>query len=341
MSGAPTGMPLSIRTPGDLVAAIPHLLGFHPQDSVVIVPTRPSLPVARVDFPHVAEDRDLVWRSLQPGFSRHARPDSTVAIVCLTTDHVEVGPTAHHLAEQFMSVGIGVEVRLWVANDRWTDLLTGANDIVTSSARERSAAASVFAGQAQPERSREDLENSLVGDRSPVAAILPEAREAAAESVPRLEREWALGVLARFRADGNRLSDREAARLLVAAESIPIRDHLWNQMDRHTAEVDIALWTDLTRRSPDEVRAAPAALLGFASWLQGDGARALCALDQVPQGESYVLADLVGTVLATGVHPREWDAIKTQPPGSGRDPLAARLSDRTRSASRTWLTPEM
>lgn len=333
-------MPISIRTPGDLVAAIPHLLGFQPEDSVVIVPTSRGLPVARIDFPHAAEDRERVWESIHSGFGRHARPDSSVAIVCLTNDHAEAASTARHLADRFASIGVGVELQLWVANDRWSDLVTGANDVVTVASRERLAAASVFAGQALPERSREDLANSLVGDPAPVAALLPEAREAAAESVPRLESDWALGILSRFETDGNRLTDRDAARLLVAVESSPIRDRLWDQMDRRTAAVDVAFWTDMTRRSPVEVRTAPAALLGFASWLHGDGARALCALDQVPQGQPYVLADLVSTALATGMHPREWDAIKTTKPASaGLDPSAARLSDR--SAGRAWPTPEM
>jgi hypothetical protein len=74
----------------------------------------------------------------------------------------------------------------------------------------------------------------------------------------------------------------------------------------------ISLWTDLTRRAPDEVRAAPASMLGFASWLRGDGARAWCALDQVPADRPYSMAAIVASALQNGLHPREWERHQAQ-----------------------------
>lgn len=77
-------------------------------------------------------------------------------------------------------------------------------------------------------------------------------------------------------------------------------------MNRDTVASHVALWTDMTRRAPDEVRAAPASLLGFASWLSGHGAVAWCALEQVPQDKPYALAGLVAAAVQSGMHPREW-----------------------------------
>ncbi|QCC77183.1 DUF4192 family protein [Nocardioides daphniae] len=37
-------MKLSVRSPEELVAAIPHLLGFTPHESLVVVPFTPELP---------------------------------------------------------------------------------------------------------------------------------------------------------------------------------------------------------------------------------------------------------------------------------------------------------
>lgn len=116
----------------------------------------------------------------------------------------------------------------------------------------------------------------------------------------------------RFQRDGVRLSDADAARLLVAVESIPTRDRLWLDMNRGNAGSHVALWTDMTQRAPDEVRAAPASLLGFASWLSGHGALAWCALDQVPEDKPYTLANLVAAAVQTGMHPREWEAANLQ-----------------------------
>ena len=149
--------------------------------------------------------------------------------------------------------------------------------------------------------------------------LLPAARQANAASTTRIEGRWAFGRLQQFHDDGVRLTDVDAARVLVAVDSIPIRDRLWNDMNRDNAASHVALWTDLTRRAPDNVRTAPASMLAFASWLSGHGAMAWCALDQVPEDKPYALADLVAAAVQTSMHPREWEAAKSQPAGSGTD----------------------
>ncbi|MFD0787811.1 DUF4192 family protein, partial [Micromonospora azadirachtae] len=49
---------LAVRSPADLLAAVPYLLGFHPADSVVVVAMRGRRVVfaARADLPDPAED---------------------------------------------------------------------------------------------------------------------------------------------------------------------------------------------------------------------------------------------------------------------------------------------
>ncbi|MEI2672296.1 MAG: DUF4192 family protein [Marmoricola sp.] len=129
----------------------------------------------------------------------------------------------------------------------------------------------------------------------PVARRRPRARGDVADRDPRQHRSesrvqtegrWAVSRVQQFHRDGVRLDDADAARLLVAVEAIPTRDQLWLAMTRGNAVSHVALWTDMTKRAPDEVRTAPASLLAFGSWLSGDGAMAWCALDQVPRGEA-------------------------------------------------------
>lgn len=310
-------MTLSISSPAELVAAIPHLLGFKPQESIVFLPMGSELPVARVDLPTTARDRDVVWRSISDAYGRYARPGSSVAIVCLTADRQEASVVGHDFAARFESVSINTRVLLWADETRWADLDTGDMGVQTASARGRLAAATVLTGRAQPAASRESLSESLVGDREPVAALLPETREASRENTAKLEGRWARARMQRFQRDGVRLSDADAARLLVAIESTPTRDRLWLDMNRGNVGSHVALWTDMTKRAPDKVRAAPASLLGFASWLSGHGALAWCALDQVPKDKPYALANLVAAAVQSGMHPREWEASKTLPAGRG------------------------
>ena len=84
---------MRVRSPGELVAAIPHVLGFVPEDSVVCVPLGGG-PVARLDHPHDEEDIGAAAGVLAAPYSRD-RLD--VAVLCLTEDRVtaEKYPPGH------------------------------------------------------------------------------------------------------------------------------------------------------------------------------------------------------------------------------------------------------
>ena len=84
----------------------------------------------------------------------------------------------------------------------------------------RISAETVMAGWARPSASREALAESLVGDQAPAAKLRAADRAAAEGSHSNAERNWAVGRLEPFRADGNRLGDRDATRMLVAWEDI-------------------------------------------------------------------------------------------------------------------------
>ncbi len=158
-----------------------------------------------------------------------------------------------------------------------------------------------------------------------------------ADKVTLLTRKAGESTATRWESTGEgtyEISDVDGARMLVALETISTRDALWEDMSRENHTSHMALWNDLTRRAPDEVRAAPASMLGFASWLHGDGAKAWCALDQVPADRPYSMAAIVASALQNGIHPREWERYQTQmrdiaadldesfvpkPPGQQRD----------------------
>lgn len=305
-------MDLVVQSPDELIAAVPHVLGFKPEESIVLMPITKDLPCARVDLPRTTEDRDQVLQALRGPYGQHAGPGAMVALICVTADRRAAELASQHLATGLAEVGVEPKLRLWADGHRWVEFNTGAAGNQTQEAADRVAATTVLAGAVQPATSRASMAASLVGDHEPLAAALPAARRTAQCSTPTVEREWALDRLAQFHTDGRRLSDPDGARMLVALESIATRDALWDDMSRENITSHIALWSDLTRRAPDEVRAAPAALHGFSSWLNGDGARAWCALDQVPADQPYPLAAIVASALQHGLHPREWERANAQ-----------------------------
>lgn len=323
------GMTLSIHSPDELIAALPHLLGFKPEESLTFVPLRPGLPVARVDLPVTARERDGVWDAVGEVFRRHAQPGAQMAVVCVTADREGADHLTQHFAARLTSIGIAAGLRLWANDTHVCDFTTGEAGLQTEAARTAVTASAVLQGRARPATSRASLAASLVGDREPVAALLTEAREARARCTLRVEESWSLARLREFHRDGVRLSDQDAARLLVGVESLRIRDGLWDDINRSTVGSHVALWRDLTRRAPDEVRAAPASLLAFASWFNGEGATAWCALDQVPTDEPYSIALLVASALHGGVDPRTWEQATSQ----SHDSNPAPGTDLTRSRS--------
>ncbi|MFV0461344.1 MAG: DUF4192 domain-containing protein [Actinomycetales bacterium] len=303
-------MKLSVRSPDELVAALPYVLGFKPEESVVFVPMSADLPIARIDLPTTPRDRNAAWEAIRSPLGRYARPGASMGIVCVTADREEADRVVQDFAARLDTIGIDTALMLWANDSESHDYYLGDSGHQTEAAREYVAAEMAPTGRPRPVANRASLASSLVGDREPVAELLPEAREAAETTTPRAEAKWAVGRLKKFHDDGRPLSDRDAARLLVAIETIPIRDRLWDDMTTDNADSHVSLWTDLTRRAPDEVRSAPASLLGLASWLSGDGAKALCAVDQVPRDSRYPLAGLVAAVVESAMHPREWESVK-------------------------------
>jgi hypothetical protein len=72
------------------------------------------------------------------------------------------------------------------------------------------------------------------------------------------------------------------------------------------------------QRSPEDLVGAPAAVLGLAAWLAGNGALAWCALDRCTERDpENSLADLVGQLLSRAVPPSSWDRTYPEPGGAG------------------------
>jgi len=305
-------MNLVVQSPDELLAAVPHILGFKPEESIVLVPFGPGLPITRVDLPTNAVAREGVWGAISGPYGRHARPGARLGILCFSEDRRSAELASQHLSNRLETLGITTQIRLWSDGERWREFNTGSTGLQTQATAERIAASAVLFGAAQPASSRDSLAASMVGDREPIAQLMPATRAEAAANSPAAERDWALDRLEQFHTDGNRLSDVDGARMLVALETIGTRDALWEDMTKENHISHMAIWNDLTRRAPDEVRAAPASMLGFASWLHGDGAKAWCALDQVPADRPCSMAAIVASALQNGIHPREWQRYQTQ-----------------------------
>ncbi|TWE13170.1 DUF4192 family protein [Rudaeicoccus suwonensis] len=248
-------MTLSIQSPDELVALIPHLLVFQPEESIVFLPSRSELPAARVDIPTTARDREDVWRSISDESGRHAQPGSTVAIVCITADRNQANAVGLDFAGRLADIGIQTPILLWADDTRWADLDTGDMGLQTDAARESVAAMAVLSGQPSRPRAGSRWLSLLSATANPWRHCCLRLARPPPRSTGPVEGRWAVARVQRFQRDGVRLSDSDAARLLVAVENVPVRDRLWLDMNQANSGSHVALWADVFHNVDLEIHA--------------------------------------------------------------------------------------
>lgn len=107
-----------------------------------------------------------------------------------------------------------------------------------------------------------------------------------------------------YRSGGKLESHRDAAWLALALKDLAVRDDAWARMDPAHRKAHLRLWTDLTTMAQGDDAVAPAALLAFCAWQDGDGALGNVALDRaLAQDPEYSMALLLRDALDAGAPP--------------------------------------
>jgi hypothetical protein len=313
---------LTVRGPADLLAAAPVLLGFWPEESVVLMTFGARHPFhARVDLPPLAAQRPAVGRELADALLRPARRHGATHVVLLYYADEPVAVEAVHrsLRRACRRLGLAVITALLVDRTHFRDL-----EAADPAERLRRCPYDVgghpFVLEALvsgrlTHRSRADLVASLDPDPAAAAVVtaaLLSGRYADA-GVPTSGRavrdagEWVHHAVHDLVADDALPDDADLARLLWVMQSARVRDAAWSHITGRTAEAHVRLWTDAVRRAPDALLAAPAALLGWAAWQAGDGALAWVAVDRCTGAEpGYRMAAQLATILQGAVPPQTW-----------------------------------
>lgn len=312
-----------LRSPADVLTAVPYLLGFHPTDSLVAIaltaPRRRIGFVARVDLPppeHLIDTLEMLEAPL-------VRERAAEALLVVYGAVTGLWPLA---GDRLAALGIPVRDALRVAAGRWWSYLcddptccpaegTPMTDPTAPGGRPEVASHLVGAGLA-PLPSREAMVASL--QPAPAAAVdaVTTAIERAAGRSPTgrvadrvaqraaWRRQIAAAVRASSRARPEPIPAELAANLLVALRDVPTRDAAAGWAGGPAGLGAVRLWTELTRLAPPRFVAGPATLLANAAWRRGDGALAQVAVDRARQDQpDYRLAVLMERLLNAGVRP--------------------------------------
>ena len=313
------------KGPEDLLALVPGLLGFHPEESVVVLTVGDARQPfhARVDLPADPVDVEVLAAHLADVATRNGV--TRMACVIYSRDAGLADAFGTEIGERLRADAVRLVCAVRADGRRWWPL--GGDPDGPGMPYDVSShplmAQTVMAGTVVL-GSRQELADTLVGDdpeeiervsrlgdevMGRLAAALdggPDRR--ATRHRLGMEGRWVRECVCRFLEDGRRLGEPDVARLAtLVSVSVEVRDVAWAELSPTSASRHVDLWRDVVRRVPVHVRAAPAAMLGFAAWLSGDGALAWCAVERALDAEpGYSLAELLAEALTGAVPPSVW-----------------------------------
>ena len=318
------------------LAAVPHLLGFHPSRSMVVVgldARRGRIVLAfRYDLPdppNPAKSQEITEHAVAVLKKRRIK----TAIAAGYGAGTLVTPVAESLRAGLRGAGIALRDLLRVQDGRYFSYLCTnpgccPPDGVPFDVSAHPAAAALDAAglTVRPDRA------SLAASLAPVTGQAAESMRRATQRVllrteeivvssrapgsppsPAPGGQWlvveagreavrsAIGVYRR----GGQITDHDQlAWLSVTIADLRVRDDAWARMGpRHRAEHQ-RLWTDVVRHACEPYVPAPASLLAFTAWQSGDGALANVAIERALAADpEYSMAHLLEQALDAGLPP--------------------------------------
>jgi hypothetical protein len=319
-----------VRQPDELLAIIPYVVGFHPDESIVALFIKSGRIVltARMDLPpesaagELAEQIDYIAK-------RHGT--HALAIVAYSA----AGLPTHRLLTRLMD-RLGKNKLtdvLHVGHGRWWSL-TCADDCCPLSgtpfdlSSHPVSAAAVFAGLGAL-ASRQELAASISG---PPEAELPRL-QALANSM-RADLEDFEDHIAAVRLTGRLvdsatsdpgvLDERTCLLLGLLVTDMHIRDLAWALISPTNAEEHVRLWGGVVARVPPTLAAAPLCLLGIAAWVGGSGALLNCCCERLAHVDSsYSMGRLLREISAQALPPSLWQPMREEMQAGLRAELAS------------------
>ncbi len=324
---ASSATPVRLTEPGELIAAVPHLLGFHPRDSLVVISLdgrRLGLTL-RTDLVE-SEHREPLAEQLTHPLMRQQLTGVVLLVVGGVSERVEspdgqpgVRELPHRslvdtVDDVLVAAGIKVQHALWAAATRpgapWHCYdEPGCAGTVGDPATSPMAAATVAAG-AVTFASREELAGLLTPDSADALArrgrllsiadaehpLDPATAARQFQRLGQLHAEAAVGALV--------LDDTSVVQVASALCDQRVRDGCLAWSVGAGAAAAEQLWLALVRATPAPERAEPAALLACTAYLRGDGALAGLALEvALDSRPEHALAGLLRAALDGGLPP--------------------------------------
>lgn len=317
----------TVKTPHDLLAAVPFLIGYHPTNSLVLISVKhDALEMAmRIDYP--VNPPDGTYQLLASHLKRD-QAEAALIIAYEPSDARSGEAVLKSMSEAINALEIPIRELMLIRDGRWRSLLckdssccpesgTALEDFQSS----RIAAEQVANGKILPFTNVESLGdsiaaisladdfnwNSLVlkfGIQSDDPELNPKQRDGAE----------AIHLLADFYIQSNGCSDLDLkARVLGRLSDIQVRDYALGCHDQDSIEAYFSMWRDLLRIAPKKFVAPVASLLAALAYEKGDGALAHRALDRAIEDDpEYSLSRLLRRVFSSGWPPNGFAQLRSE-----------------------------
>ena len=317
----------TVKTPHDLLAAVPFLIGYHPTDSLVLISVKSdSLEMAmRIDFP-----KNPPEGSYQLLASHLKRDNSEGAlIVAYEPANSLAGPEVlHNVADAVASLDIPIRELMLVRNNHWRSLLCSDDKCcppegnqIEEFVNSRIAAEQVASGKVLPFSDSEGLTHSisatiLAKDLNWNAQVVGFRVDPDANNLNELQRDGAESILllADFYSQTGFCKDYDLmARVLGRLSDIQVRDFALGCHTDQTINSYWAMWRDLLRIAPPKFVAPVASVFASIAYENGEGALAHRALDRAIEDDpEYSLARLLRRVFSSGWPPSGFAQLRSE-----------------------------
>lgn len=302
---------IQVEDSGELIALLPYLIGFRPEESLVVMvfDDRRLGVVVRHDLGDTRATDDARIHAL---IAQCRAP--AVLLVGVGSDP-QLVHDALAGAEQCFGPELLIDSLVSDGQHWWSRVhgnRCGAGEPIPLSPA--GVATAIAAGCAHLS-SRGELASTVAGP--------------SAENVPRLDDEFAsrqddwarVGIEDRMQVirelvmsavgSGRAGHESDLIDLAVLAQDVAVRDQAWMLLDRESAREHVRLWTEVIAISPPDFATPVLCLLGMAAWLSGNGAlQSCCVARGVTLDPQYSMLHLLQDLTMRAVPPDLWDDME-------------------------------
>jgi len=302
----------TIRTPQELLDAIPPLIGFRPADSLVAVVVRNKLiyVTARLDIAAL-ETRDGVhWLAERLIHGPDGKKLTGIGVYLV--GYGEKNRAQQAVLDMCEALGSLTKEALVVDGDTWWRI----DEKLDSSGHhlpKKGRMSRILASDTPVMESREELAASIA---APIGRREDEMLEAVMDSldlIPEDDQPQAgrrmVSLMDRW-SHGEPLTDAEYLSAVMTVSMGPARDEMWRILTRDKAKQYLPFWIEAMTRTPKGVRTAALAVTGIIAWIAGEGALMNICLEEAESTDpEYPLVEILSQISLGALPPSYWDEM--------------------------------